>query len=62
MGCIVNGPGEIADADAYYGYVGVDKIALSRGQTVVHKGVKTAEAVDRLIDLIVWDGNWIDSP
>jgi (E)-4-hydroxy-3-methylbut-2-enyl-diphosphate synthase len=62
MGCIVNGPGEMADAD--YGYVGVgpDKIALYRGKEVVHKGVKTAEAVDRLIDLIAGDGNWIDQP
>jgi len=60
MGCIVNGPGEMADAD--YGYVGVgpDKIALYRGKEVVEKGVKTAEAVDRLIDLISGDGNWID--
>ncbi len=62
MGCIVNGPGEMADADYGYVGVGVDKIALYRGQTVVHKGVKTAEAVDRLIDLIVGDGNWIDAP
>lgn len=61
MGCIVNGPGEMADAD--YGYVGVgpDKIALYRGKEVVHKGVKTAEAVDRLIDLITADGNWVDA-
>ncbi|MFM2377068.1 MAG: hypothetical protein RLZZ165_2165 [Bacteroidota bacterium] len=60
MGCIVNGPGEMADAD--YGYVGVgpDKIALYRGKEVVHKGVKTAEAVDKLIELIAADGNWVD--
>lgn len=60
MGCIVNGPGEMADAD--YGYVGVGpgKISLYRGQTVVEKGVPTAEAVDRLIDLIRGDGNWIE--
>jgi (E)-4-hydroxy-3-methylbut-2-enyl-diphosphate synthase len=60
MGCIVNGPGEMADAD--YGYVGVgpDKIALYRGKTVVNKGVKTAEAVDALIDLIREDGKWIE--
>jgi (E)-4-hydroxy-3-methylbut-2-enyl-diphosphate synthase len=60
MGCIVNGPGEMADAD--YGYVGVgpDKIALYRGKTVVNKGVKTADAVDALIDLIREDGNWIE--
>lgn len=62
MGCIVNGPGEMADAD--YGYVGVgpDKIALYRGKEVVERGVKTAEAVDKLIELIAGDGNWIDRP
>lgn len=60
MGCIVNGPGEMADAD--YGYVGVgpDKIALYRGKEVVMKAVKTAEAVDRLIDLIREDGYWVE--
>ena len=60
MGCIVNGPGEMADAD--YGYVGVgpDKIALYRGKEVVIKSVRTAEAVDRLIDLIREDANWVE--
>ena len=60
MGCIVNGPGEMADAD--YGYVGVgpDKIALYRGKTVVEKAVKTEEAVDRLIGLIRADGKWVE--
>ncbi len=60
MGCIVNGPGEMADAD--YGYVGVgpDKISLYRGQEVVHKNVKTDEAVDKLIELITSDGNWVE--
>ncbi|MEL6191491.1 MAG: (E)-4-hydroxy-3-methylbut-2-enyl-diphosphate synthase [Bacteroidota bacterium] len=60
MGCIVNGPGEMADAD--YGYVGVGpgKIALYRGQTVVEKAVQTEEAVDRLIDLIRADGKWLE--
>ncbi|MEM0999261.1 MAG: (E)-4-hydroxy-3-methylbut-2-enyl-diphosphate synthase [Bacteroidota bacterium] len=60
MGCIVNGPGEMADAD--YGYVGVGpgKIALYRGQNVVERGVKTAEAVDKLIELIAADGKWIE--
>ncbi|MFN8395772.1 MAG: (E)-4-hydroxy-3-methylbut-2-enyl-diphosphate synthase [Bacteroidia bacterium] len=60
MGCIVNGPGEMADAD--YGYVGVgpDKIALYRGKEVVHKAVKTADAVDKLIELIAGDGNWVE--
>ena len=60
MGCIVNGPGEMADAD--YGYVGVgpDKIALYRGQEVVERGVKTEFAVDKLIDLIRGDGKWVE--
>ena len=60
MGCIVNGPGEMADAD--YGYVGVgkDKIALYRGQTVVKKAVAADRAVDELIELIREDGHWIE--
>ncbi len=60
MGCIVNGPGEMADAD--YGYVGVgkDKIALYRGQTVVKKAVPADRAVDELIELIREDGHWLE--
>ncbi|MER2998359.1 (E)-4-hydroxy-3-methylbut-2-enyl-diphosphate synthase [Pontibacter populi] len=60
MGCIVNGPGEMADAD--YGYVGVgkDKIALYRGQTVVKKSVPADRAVDELIELIREDARWIE--
>lgn len=60
MGCIVNGPGEMADAD--YGYVGIgkDKIALYRGQEVVKKSVQADAAVDELIQLIKDDGNWRD--
>lgn len=60
MGCIVNGPGEMADADYGYVGVGVDKIALYRGQEVVERGVKTAEAVDKLIDLIRLDDKWVE--
>jgi (E)-4-hydroxy-3-methylbut-2-enyl-diphosphate synthase len=58
MGCIVNGPGEMADAD--YGYVGIgkDKIALYRGQEVVKKSVQAESAVDELIQLIKDDGKW----
>ncbi|MBI9070966.1 MAG: (E)-4-hydroxy-3-methylbut-2-enyl-diphosphate synthase [Melioribacteraceae bacterium] len=58
MGCIVNGPGEMADAD--YGYVGAGagKISLYRGQTVVKKGLSSENAVDELIELIKEDGNW----
>ncbi len=60
MGCIVNGPGEMADAD--YGYVGMgkDKIALYRGQEVVKRSVKADQAVAELIELIREDGRWID--
>ncbi len=60
MGCIVNGPGEMADAD--YGYVGsgVDKITLYRGKEVVMKNINFANAVDKLIDLIKEDGNWVE--
>jgi (E)-4-hydroxy-3-methylbut-2-enyl-diphosphate synthase len=60
MGCIVNGPGEMADAD--YGYVGSGpgKISLYRGRDVVRANVPTAAAVDELIDLIVEDGRWVD--
>ncbi|QRQ99997.1 (E)-4-hydroxy-3-methylbut-2-enyl-diphosphate synthase [Dyadobacter sandarakinus] len=60
MGCIVNGPGEMADAD--YGYVGMgkDKIALYRGQEVIKRSVHASKAVDELIDLIREDGRWIE--
>ena len=60
MGCIVNGPGEMADAD--YGYVGtgVNKISLYRGQDLIIPNVAHAEAVDLLIDLMKEDGVWVD--
>ncbi|MCF2497590.1 (E)-4-hydroxy-3-methylbut-2-enyl-diphosphate synthase [Dyadobacter chenhuakuii] len=60
MGCIVNGPGEMADAD--YGYVGMgkDKIALYRGQEVIKRSVTAAKAVEELIGLIREDGRWIE--
>lgn len=55
MGCIVNGPGEMADAD--YGYVGAarGKISLYRGKVCVEKNIPEAEAVDRLLQLIAED-------
>jgi (E)-4-hydroxy-3-methylbut-2-enyl-diphosphate synthase len=60
MGCIVNGPGEMADAD--YGYVGsgTDKVTLYRGKEAVKKNINSANALDELIDIIREDGNWID--
>ena len=60
MGCIVNGPGEMADAD--YGYVGTgpERINLYKEKTVVKKNVHESEAVDALIDLIKENGDWIE--
>lgn len=61
MGCIVNGPGEMADAD--YGYVGSGpgKITLYRGRNVVKRSVPTAQAVDELIGIIREDGVWVET-
>jgi (E)-4-hydroxy-3-methylbut-2-enyl-diphosphate synthase len=60
MGCIVNGPGEMADAD--YGYVGAgpDKITLYRGKEVVKRNVSSAKALDELIEIIKSDGLWVE--
>ncbi|WP_439699007.1 (E)-4-hydroxy-3-methylbut-2-enyl-diphosphate synthase [Mucilaginibacter sp. AW1-7] len=60
MGCIVNGPGEMADAD--YGYVGsgTDKITLYRGKEAVKKNISAANALDELIGIIKDDGNWVE--
>lgn len=60
MGCIVNGPGEMADAD--YGYVGtgVGKISLYKGKEVVKKNVTSETAVDELINLIKENGDWVE--
>ncbi len=60
MGCIVNGPGEMADAD--YGYVGTGpgKITLYKEKTVVKKNVPEEEAVDELIALIQSHGDWVE--
>lgn len=60
MGCIVNGPGEMADAD--YGYVGSGKgkITLYKGKEVMKKSVPSEKAVDELIEIIRKDGQWIE--
>ena len=60
MGCIVNGPGEMADAD--YGYVGtgIGKITLYKGREVVQRNIDSASAVDALIDLIKNNGDWVE--
>lgn len=61
MGCIVNGPGEMADAD--FGYVGsgVGKITLYRGKEVVKRGLNSEVAVAELINLIKDNGMWVDT-
>jgi (E)-4-hydroxy-3-methylbut-2-enyl-diphosphate synthase len=60
MGCIVNGPGEMADAD--YGYVGtgVGKISLYRGQNVVESNLNSEDAVHKLIQIMKDDKVWIE--
>jgi (E)-4-hydroxy-3-methylbut-2-enyl-diphosphate synthase len=60
MGCIVNGPGEMADAD--FGYVGSrpDKIDLYVGKTCVEKNIDFDEADEKLITLIKAHGRWVD--
>jgi len=58
MGCIVNGPGEMADAD--YGYVGAaaGRISLYKGKQCIEMNIPEQEAIDRLIDLIKQNGDW----
>ncbi len=60
MGCIVNGPGEMADAD--FGYVGSGpgKISLYKGKEVVERGIDSDVAVDKLIELIKKEGFWVE--
>ena len=60
MGCIVNGPGEMADAD--YGYVGTGpgKISLYKKQEMVKKNIPTKHAIKELISLIKENGDWVD--
>jgi (E)-4-hydroxy-3-methylbut-2-enyl-diphosphate synthase len=61
MGCIVNGPGEMADA--HYGYVGsgVDKITLYKGKEVVKRNLASDIAVQELINIIKENGEWVDN-
>ena len=60
MGCIVNGPGEMADAD--FGYVGSGpgKITLYKGKEVVKRNVPSEVAVEELIELLKESGAWIE--
>ena len=61
MGCVVNGPGEMADAD--YGYVGAaaGRISLYKGKQCIEKNIPEAEAIPRLVALIKANGDWVDA-
>ncbi len=61
MGCIVNGPGEMADAD--YGYVGAARgmITLYKGQQIIERNIPQSEALDHLIEIIKSYGDWVDA-
>jgi (E)-4-hydroxy-3-methylbut-2-enyl-diphosphate synthase len=61
MGCIVNGPGEMADAD--YGYVGTGKgkITLYKKKEIVKKNIPEDSAVEELINLIKINGDWTEN-
>jgi (E)-4-hydroxy-3-methylbut-2-enyl-diphosphate synthase len=60
MGCVVNGPGEMADAD--YGYVGntMGKINLYKGKMLVKRNIKEEDALDELIKLLKENGDWVE--
>jgi (E)-4-hydroxy-3-methylbut-2-enyl-diphosphate synthase len=62
MGCIVNGPGEMADA--HYGYVGAGKgkVHLYKGQQLVSKNIDESVAVEALVGLIKENGDWVEDP
>ena len=61
MGCIVNGPGEMADAD--FGYVGSGpgKISLYVGKECVERNIPSEQAEERLVQLIKDHGKWVDA-
>ena len=60
MGCIVNGPGEMADAD--YGYVGAGKglVNLYKGQELIAKNISEEKAIEKLINIIKENGDWVE--
>ena len=60
MGCFVNGPGEMSDAD--YGYVGSGKgiISLYKGKDLVKRNISSKDAVDELINLIKAHNDWVE--
>jgi (E)-4-hydroxy-3-methylbut-2-enyl-diphosphate synthase len=61
MGCIVNGPGEMADAD--YGYVGAaaGRITLYKGRDIVERNIPQEQAIERLVELIKANGDWSEA-
>ena len=61
MGCIVNGPGEMADATGYVG-TGPGKITLYKEKEVVQRNVPEDQAVEALVDLIRAHGDWVEAP
>ena len=60
MGCVVNGPGEMADAD--YGYVGAgrNRVSLYKGKVCIEKNIPEEQAIEKLIALIKTNGDWVD--
>ena len=60
MGCVVNGPGEMADAD--YGYVGAARhsISLYKGKVCIERNIPEKEAIPRLVALIKANGDWVE--
>ncbi len=60
MGCIVNGPGEMADADFGYVGAGVGKVHLYKGKEIVMKNIPSEIADEKLIELIKQEGKWVD--
>lgn len=60
MGCIVNGPGEMADAD--YGFVGSGAgwVSLYKSKEVIERGIPYEKALDKLIKLIKGNGDWVE--
>ena len=60
MGCVVNGPGEMADAD--YGYVGAARhsISLYKGKVCIERNIPEEEAIPRLVALIKANGDWVE--
>ena len=61
MGCVVNGPGEMADADYRYVGAAAGRITLYKGREVVERNIPQEEAIERLIELIKRNGDWVEA-